>query len=254
MASRGSVATTADPPLGGVGRRRSPASSGSWALRRVLLACGAASSLLYAATDALGGVSYPGYSFTSQAISELMAVGAPSEPIVDPPFLVYDLLMITFGVAVFREGAGRSRALRVTGLLLCLYGAAGVTGPTLFEMHPRGMAAGSEDLPHIILTGVLVSLSLLAMGFGAFALGRRFRAYSLGTLIAVAALGALSAPFGARLGAGLPTPGFGVLERVNVYASLLWIAVLGVALLRAREEGAPARLDAWESDADREGP
>ena len=79
-------------------------------VRRVLLACGILSSLLYVVTDVLGGVRYEGYSFTSQAISELMAIGAPSESLVDPLFITYGVLAIAFGVGVFREAAGRNRS------------------------------------------------------------------------------------------------------------------------------------------------
>jgi hypothetical protein len=46
--------------------------------RKVLLVCGILSSLLYVATDILGAMRFEGYSYTSQSISELMAVGAPS--------------------------------------------------------------------------------------------------------------------------------------------------------------------------------
>jgi hypothetical membrane protein len=201
-------------------------------VRQGLLACGVLSSLLYLATDVLGGLRYPGYSFTSQAISELMAVGAPSEAFVDPLFLVDGVLVVAFGVGVLREGAGRGRSLRIAGALLIGYAAIGFSGPTLFEMHPRGSDSLSSDTPHIIVTGALVLLLLLAIGVGAFALGRRFRAYSFATLGTVILLGALSAPFGARLAAGQPTPGFGIVERVLVYSSMLWIAVLGITLLR----------------------
>jgi hypothetical protein len=65
-----------------------PASSRS-IVRQALLVCGLLSSLLYIATDILGGLRYDGYSFTSQAISELAAIGAPSKPFVDPLFIVY---------------------------------------------------------------------------------------------------------------------------------------------------------------------
>jgi hypothetical protein len=99
-------------------------------------------------------------------------------------------------------------------------------------MRPRGTGSIATDLPHIILTGVLVLLTLLAIGVGAFAFGRRFRVYSVATFLTMIVLGVLSAPNGARLSAGLPTPGFGIVERINIYASLLWIAVLAVALLR----------------------
>ena len=207
-------------------------------VRRFLLGCGIVSSLLYLATDMLGGLVYEGYNFTSQAISELMAVGAQSEAFVDPLFVAYGVLAILFGVGVFREAAGRNRALQITGALLIAYSAAGLTGPTLFEMHPRGAGPPGGDTPHIVLTGVLVVLTLLAIGVGAFALGTRFRYYSFATLGIMIALGVLSAPYGARLAAGQPTPGFGIVERILIYSSLLWVAVLAIALSR-RESHRP---------------
>lgn len=210
--------------------------------RQTLLVCGILSSLLYVATDILGALRYDGYSFTSQAISELMATGAPSEPFVDPLFIIYGVLALAFAVGVFREAAGQSRALRIAGALLIAYALVGFTGPTLFEMHPRGSGMQGGDTPHIILTGVLVLLTLLAIVFAAFALGKRFRVYSLATLAVLVVFGALTAPFGARLAPGQPTPGFGILERVNIYSSLLWMAVLATALLRR-----PTRHDAEES-------
>jgi hypothetical membrane protein len=200
--------------------------------RKVLLVCGILSSILYVAVDVLGGMRYEGYSFTSQAISELMASGAPSEAFVDPLFITYGLLVLAFGAGVRREGVGQSRALRITGALLMAYAAIGFTGATFFEMNPRGAGSLHSDAPHIILTGGLVLLTLFAIGFGAFALGTRFRIYSFTTLVMVILFGALTAPYGARLAAGQPTPGFGILERINVYSSLLWVAVFAVALMR----------------------
>ena len=201
-------------------------------LRTALLVGGILSSVLYVATDVLGGIRYEGYRFTSQAISELMAAGAPSESLVDPLFLIYDVLVLAFGACVFLEGLRRKRALAITGGLLFLYGVVGLTGPTLFEMHPRGTGSLGSDTPHIVVTGLIVSLLLLAMGFGAFAFGRRFRNYSLGTLLTVIVFGLLTAPYAARLAAGQPTPGLGIVERVNVYAALLWVALLAASLLR----------------------
>jgi hypothetical membrane protein len=236
MATVGTTPSTRRTTAGGTGKGN--------AVRTALLACGILSSLIYLATDVLGGMRYPGYSFTSQAISELMARGAPSEAFVDPLFLVYGVLALAFGVGAFREGAGRGRALRITGALLIAYAAVGLSGPTFFEMSPRGTGAVDGDLLHIVLTGVLVLLLLPAMGFGAFAFGKRFRAYSAATLLIVVAFGGLTAPYGARLAAGQPTPGFGILERIHVYAFLLWVAVLAVALLR--RPGTPTRASGEE--------
>src|SRR5437762_1756219 len=81
------------------------------AARQVLLACGIFSSLLYVAADVLGGLRYEGYSFISQAISELGAIQAPSKPFVDRLFTVYNLLALLFGIGVLRAAGGRNRAL-----------------------------------------------------------------------------------------------------------------------------------------------
>ena len=210
---------------------------------RVLLLSGILSSLVYIATDVLGGLRYPGYSFSSQAISELMATGAPSEAFVDPLFLIYGVLVLAFGVGMVRA-AGRSRPLRIAGMLLIAYAAIGFTGPTLFEMSPRGAAGPGDDTPHILLTGALVLLQLLTITFASFALGKRFRVYSFATLFILVGFGVLSAPYGARLAAGQPTPGFGIIERILIYSSLVWTAVLSLSLLRRLRSGRATTVDA----------
>lgn len=209
--------------------------------RELLLACGVLSSLLYAATDFIGGMRYEGYSFTSQAISELMAVGAPSESIVDPLFLLYGVLAFAFGVGVMREGTVRRR-VRIAGALLTAYAIVGFAGPLFFEMGQRGSGGAGSDFAHIVLTAALVLLLLLTVGVGANALGRRFGAYSVASLLVIIAFGAISVPFGARLAAGQPTPGFGIIERIHVYAFLLWVAVFAIALLRRRDTTAQPLL------------
>jgi CubicO group peptidase (beta-lactamase class C family) len=217
----------------------SPVRSGI-TIRQVLLGSGFLSSILYVATDILGGLRYPGYSFTSQAISELGAIGAPSEGLVGPLFFVYGLLVLAFAVGVWREGAARGGALRVAGGLLIAFAVIGFAGP-FARMEPRGAGSIETDLPHIVLTAVLVVLWLLAMGFGAFALGRRFRIYSFATIAAVVGFGAWTSTLATRLAAGLPTPGLGVIERIDVYTALLWMAVLSVALLTSNRRSRAER-------------
>ena len=219
------------------GRAVSAPSRTQSTVRVILLGCGIASTLLYAATDFLGGMRYEGYSFASQAISELGAIGAPSKPFVDPLFMIYQLLALAFGVGVFLEAGNRNRRLRITGAMLIAYGAIGLSTTFIadsvsFAMHERGTGSLSTDAPHIILTGVLVLFLLLAIGFGAFAFGKAFRIYSFATLVTVIAFIALTVPYAPQIAAGEPTPGAGIIERINVYSAFLWIAVLSVALLR----------------------
>ena len=202
-------------------------------VQRALLLGGVVSSALYVATDILGGLRYEGYSFTSQAISELMARGAPSEAFVDPLFLACSALAVAFGIGVFREGRHNS-PLRITGALLTVYAALGATGPTLFEMNQRGAGTLAGDAPHIVLTAVIALLLLLAMGIGAMAFGKRFRAFSFASMLVVAGFGGFTGTFASQLAAGQPTPGMGTVERICIYTAMLWIAVLGAALLRRR--------------------
>jgi len=199
-----------------------------------LLVCGILAALVYIATDVLGVLRYPGYDFTAQGISELMAVGAPTKHLVDSIFVVYGALAFTFAIGVLRESSGQ-RTLRVAGLLLLCYAVAGALG-RFFPAYARGAGSFNDSVPHVILTGVLVVLMLGSLGFGSLVLGKQFRIYSLATLGTIVALGVASGFYASRLAAQQPTPGFGIVERVLIYAYLIWAAVLGVLLMRRHGE------------------
>lgn len=199
-------------------------------LRKVLLLCGVIASLLYVCTDVLGAMRWTGYHYTSQSISELMAIDAPSRPLVVPLFLAYDVLVIAFGCGI-SQSAGGKRALRIVAHLMIAYGLAGLVGPFV-PVHQRGIPATLTDVLHIVVTVVLVMLILLMIGFGAVSLGKRFRAYSIATLILLVFFGTLTGMGGPRIAANLPTPWLGITERINIFGFLLWAAVLGLALLR----------------------
>ena len=198
--------------------------------RRVLLVCGVLSSLVYVGIDQIAALRHAGYhDFASQTISELFARGAPTKPLVDPLLVLYDLLTIAFGVGVW-QSAGGNRPLRVAAASLIAVGAIGLPGPWLFPMNLRGVGG---DAPHIVLTGVIVLFILVAMAAGAFALGPRFRAYSIASIVATLGFGALTGVQASGLATGDPTPWIGLTERLCVGAFLVWVGVLAVALLRA---------------------
>ena len=200
-------------------------------LRKALLVCGILSSVLYVATDALAALRYPDYhSYITQAISELGAVGASTKPMVDPLFLTYNILIIAFGMGVWAN-AQRKRALRLIGGLLIGIGVVGELTP---PMNLRGTGNISGDLPHIILTGVIVLFILSAIVVGASLYGRRWRRYSLATISALLVSGAVTGFAAGELAAGQLTPWLGVAERINIGAYLLWVGALAVTLLRPR--------------------
>jgi hypothetical protein len=214
-------------------------------VRRVFLVCGILSSLLYVAILVVAPMLWVHYSSTSQTVSELFAIGAPSRSLVVPLLLTYDVLVIAFGLGVWGS-AREKRALRVVGVLLVAYGVVGLTGP-FFPIHLReALAAGGgtlTDTMHGIVTMVLVLFMLLAIGFGAYAFGKRFRLYSIATIVMLLMGGVLTGLDQPRLVANLPTPWMGVWERINIGFFLLWVVVLAAALLRARVERSRDNLD-----------
>jgi hypothetical protein len=195
-------------------------------VRKVLLICGILSSLLYAGIDALGGMSWKGYSFTSQPVSDLGAIGSPVRTLVSPLFIVYDVLFIAFALGVWAF-AGRKRAVRVVGGLLVGNGVLNFVA--VFTPEHLGEAPATlGNTMHIAAAGVTVLLFLLQLGVGAIAFGKRFRLYSVGTLLTVLVLGAY---IFSGVNAGLLVPWVGVEERILIYGYMLWVVVLAIVLL-----------------------
>lgn len=199
--------------------------------RKVLLVCGILSSLLCIGTDILAAMSWEGYSYTDQAVSELTAIGAPTRPFVISLLIVVQVLGITFGTGVWRA-AGKKRTLRITGILLVLFGVIGLIS-FFFPMNPRGAERSFTDTMHLTFGGVAVLLIVLFIVFGAIAFGKWFRLYSVLTILVILVFGALAGLQGPQVPSGLPTPWMGVMERVSYYLPYLWMLVFAVVLLRA---------------------
>jgi hypothetical protein len=206
--------------------------------RKALLVCGILSSLVYVAANIFGALRWEGYSLTSQTVSELSAIGAPSRPLVVLLMLTYGVLVIAFGWGVWKS-AGSKRVLRILAGLLAGFGIVCLTGP-LTPMHQRQvLARGGETLTdtlHILFTIVDVVFIVLLIGFGAAAFGKKFRLYSIATIVVLLLFGALSGMDAPKLAADLPTPWIGVAERINIGVFLLWVVVLALILLRAEKE------------------
>lgn len=211
-------------------------------IRKILLGCGIVASLLYVVATIIGAVVWTGYSTVDQSVSELFAIDAPSRSVVIASFLIYDVLMVAFAVGVW-ESAGPKRVLHVIAGLIVLDQLRGAAGTLFAPMHLRGaMAAGegtSSDVWHIILTSSTVVMILLIIGLGATAFGRRFRLYSIGTILVMVVFGAVGGLQAPQMAANLPTPWMGLEERINIFSFLLWYAVLAILLLRGRGSTAP---------------
>lgn len=202
-------------------------------LRQVLLICGIASSLLYGAM--ITAIRYEGYSLVSQVPSELTAIGAPTRSLWAALGAIYTMLIAAFGWGVWKS-AGRNRAVRILGGLILAYASLGLLWP-FAPMHQREVLAGgggtAGDTLHVALGAMTVILTFLTIGFGAAAFGKRFRLYSIVSMVVLLAFGALTFLNAPRLDANLPTPWIGLWERITIAVFLLWIFVLATMLLRA---------------------
>lgn len=201
-------------------------------LRKLLLICGILSSLLYVAMNVFVPLQWDGYSYASQTVSELSAIGAPTRLLWVSLGIVYTLLVAAFGWGIWIS-AGQNRPLRIVGVLLVVYGVIGLFWP---PMHLRGTELTLTDTLHIVFTMATVLLMMLAIGFGAAAFDKRFRFYSIATMVILVLFGVLSGLDAPRIQENLPTPWVGVWERINISVFLLWVVVLAIVLLRERDK------------------
>jgi hypothetical protein len=213
------------------------------ALTRVLLVCGIAYALVYVVgNDVLAAGRFPGYDWRAQNISELSAIGSPARILELAVLLpVLTVLMVAFGVGVWRSACGR-RALRVAGGLLVACGLTGLLSIP-FPMTSRAMliaggATPANDVGHIALTAGTVLLIVGMMAFAAVPFSTGFRVYSAVSALAVVVFGALTGSQAPQLAVGAPTPWMGVSERVSIGAWLLWMVVLAVVLLAGARHSA----------------
>ena len=213
-------------------------------LQKLLLICGILSSLLYVTATIVGAIFWESYSTVSQSVSELFAIEAPSRPFVTPLLAPYGPLTLAFGLGLWLS-AGDKKIIRILAGLMLLYGIVNLIA-SFFPMHLVGAVDSMTltDKMHILLTTLTVLLILAMIGFGAFAFGKKFRLYSLGTLLLVFVFGIWAGLDGPRMAAHLPAPWMGIKERINIFGFLLWVAVLAVEMLgtpsppQARDKGA----------------
>lgn len=203
-------------------------------LRKMMLICGIASSVLYIAINIIVPARWPEYNWITQTVSELSAVGAPTRMLWLVLCMPYTLLVIVFAFGV-RMYAAANRRLKIAGNLLIVYGVLGLLWP-FAPMHLREtLAAGGHsfsDTLHLILGAVTELLYFFALGMAAGALGKGFRIYSVITLATLMFFGVLTFMEAPNVALNRPTPLIGVWERINIGVFLVWIIVLAVILLR----------------------
>ncbi|MGE5606988.1 MAG: DUF998 domain-containing protein [Bacteroidota bacterium] len=208
--------------------------SGKSRLKKVLLFCGVLSSVFYVATDILVSLQYQGYSIIDQNYSELLATGAPTRPIMLLISVIYNLLVGAFAVGIWSLESPK-RIARITGIMIAVYAILSMVTPLFFQMDMRGAEMTPRGSLHPLMTVVMSLFIVLSIGFGAFLLQKRFRLYSFATIVVLLVFGILTSLQVPLLETGRPTPLMGFTERINIYATMLWFALLPIALLKVEK-------------------
>jgi hypothetical membrane protein len=114
-------------------------------LTKILLICGILSTVLYIGADIIAASLYEGYSYTSQAISELSAIGAPSKSFLGVTGIIYLFPVVAFGSGVWFI-SGQRRTVRMVAILLIVYGLAGHLWPIAPMQQREALEAGENGL------------------------------------------------------------------------------------------------------------
>ena len=199
-----------------------------------LLICGFAAAAVYVIGDLVLGFVYKSsrlYSFKDQWISELTARGSPVRPGMLTVITIHDLLLIAFGIGVWRAGAdAQNRSLRWAGVALSAAHAFGLLIHSFFPMTSRWLEPNPSDWMHGAATAVWGIGISVAMVLAAVAIRGWFRWFSIVSLVVIVASALSSVAI-----QGMEqndTPWAGALERVSAYGFMVWLVVLASITLR----------------------
>jgi hypothetical protein len=220
-----------------------------------LLICGFAAAAIYVVGDLVLGLVYKSsrlYSFKDQWISELTARGSPVRAVMVTVITIHDLLLIAFGIGVWRAGAdAQNRSLRWAGVALSAAHAFGLLIHS-FPMTSRCLEPNPSDWMHGVATAVWGIGISVAMVLAAVAIRGWFRWFSIVSLVVIVGFSALSSVAIQGIEEN-DTPWAGALERVSAYGFMVWLVVLAWVTLRPYRAETEPSLGSAQSGPSRAG-
>jgi len=209
-------------------------------MKKFLMLCGSFAAILYVGTVILGGLLRPGYSHLFEAISELVADGAPNRSLLSSLFLVYNILLSVFGISLFLKVRDQSRG-RMSGsigslALTLLVGVAGILMELVFPQDPGGIPTTFAGTMHIVMAsvaslGTMVAVLMLGLWFRNTAELKGHSTYSLISVAVIFISGGLTA---AAMAKGYPL--FGLLERITIGTFTAWMFITGLKMFQLEGE------------------
>ena len=189
---------------------------------------GVVSFLSYTAAVVFAPLAYPGYSWMTQAVSDLSAANAPSLALWNQLSALYNACEVVCVTVVCIGIQGqKTKPLRSGVYLFAAMEWVSAVGYRMFPLSDSGYAGAFQDVMHMVVTALVVLLSIVSLTviIAAGVQNRGCRSYG------ICAAGALVMMLVGAVGMKIvPAEYFGVVERFSVFAATGFNAALGIHL------------------------
>lgn len=195
----------------------------------MLAACGILAPIVYVAALVIGNILDPSYSQIGKTVSELIQRDAPNRDLLNAIFIIYNILLIPFGFALYRS-LNTSKTRVIILALLILDAVLGVAWTLFFPLDAGGKIVSLTANLHVIV-GIPVVFAIFIMEAGFWHSTRkdsRWRGYDKFSLV----IFAVTFVFGLTTVALVNSDLRGLFERITTGSFLLWIEVLSIKIYK----------------------
>ena len=187
--------------------------------------------LSYTAAVIFAPLSFPGYNWMSQAVSDLSAESAPSRQLWDQISALYSTCSIICMVCVVLFVADNkisSRLFRIGIYLFAAMNFISEVGYTMFPLSDSGKDITTfSEIMHMIVTAAVVMLSIASLTILIISGLKKGGIRSIAVFAAIALVMMFVGAIGMK---AVPPDYFGIIERFSVFAAVGFTAVLGIYL------------------------
>lgn len=189
---------------------------------------GVVSFLSYTAAVVFAPLTYPGYNWMAQAVSDLSAANAPSLALWNQLSALYNACEVVCATVVCIGIQGQKTKLLRSGIyLFAIMEWISAVGYRMFPLSSSGYAGAFQDVMHMVTTALVVLLSIVSLTMIIVAGAKSKNCRSYGVCAAVALAMMLVGAMGMKI---VPAEYFGVVERFSVFAATGFNAALGIHL------------------------
>ena len=189
---------------------------------------GVVSFLSYTAAVVFAPLTYPGYNWMAQAVSDLSAANAPSLALWNQLSALYNACEVVCATVVCIGIQGQKTKLLRSGIyLFAIMEWISAVAVWLLQNSSSGYAGAFQDVMHMVTTALVVLLSIVSLTMIIVAGAKSKNCRSYGVCAAVALAMMLVGAMGMKI---VPAEYFGVVERFSVFAATGFNAALGIHL------------------------